>query len=388
MLVACLLALALSLQISCSTRSGLFRRCIPRTTSNASPHPAENDENPNLDFKMTCLELSREIKALAMSQLGLSGSASNINYSDYEILNWPQFVPFHFKNWDEQAVEDLRAALPSLLFKPFTSARRRGSTPSDASMEFRIMNRRKLLDKLVILFNQQTGLRVGRVPWCQYHLKNWPVGVGLRADRWNASEVLAVYRHIDRIRFVKIIGDEVRTITYTDGKYIAVDARHNPINPHDNRPRRRRLPNLRRRRSRNNYYSDQESEFVESESENDIVANSESSDSENENENVNSDSEAVQPETTHSSSSNHPTTHQCYNDDFDFGIDFDEEEAILDSAPSSAEKTIPESVTSPTEHVVVVTAVEDEDAELRQYDPNLDNFYETEFNDFLALFKQ
>lgn len=364
MLVACLLVLTFSLQISCSTRSGFVRQCSPRTTSNSSPNII-TASSPDSGFKALCLELNKEIKEFAMNQLGLEGSYSYVNFSDYEIKNWPDFVPFHCKNWDEQAVKDLRVALPNLIFKPRPFSGRKPFA-SDNSMEFRTMNRRKLLDKLVVLFNNQTGLGIKRVPWVQYHLRDWPLGVSFRADHWRSPEVLALSRHLDRIKFVKIEGNERRTVTYTDGTCAEIRGQNHQAYLLDGQPR---PLNRRKRASRRRHVSTDESDFESSDSEMELAS---------------SDSESVQHETTapdSSHNSNRNVDNLIEDDSEDFGIISEEDELITGVA---SETPIED------KEVGIVKFGSSEcytDELLRDYDPNMDTFFDPEIESFLNVSK-
>lgn len=191
------------------------RQCSPRTITNLSPSPVvpdERDSTEREEIKLACIELTREIKNFAAEQLGLSPTAS-INLSEYEIENWPEFVPAHYRNWDRKALEELQAVLPSLLFRKRTS--RRSTNFIDDN---RKKSRRELLDRLVESFREQTGSNASRISWTQYNLIGWPAGVSLRFDRLTCAEVLAVWRHFDSIKFVPLgRGDEKRKVIYSDG---------------------------------------------------------------------------------------------------------------------------------------------------------------------------
>ena len=366
MLVACLLVL-LSV-ISCSTRSGLVRRCSPQTISNSSTislsSTIEYEEDNNNSFKTLCLSLSQDIKRFAMNQLGLVGSHSCINFSDYNIENWPVFVPFHCKNWDEQAVKDLRTALPTLIFKPkiFIGTRPKAS---DNSMEFRIMNCRKLLDKMIELFNEQTGLKVRRVPWSQYHLRGWPVGVSVRADRWTSPEVLAIYRHLDRIKFVQIIGNRIRNVTFTDGTTANVDDLNQSIA-------------VKNRRKRKAHHSDDESE-QESTHENQNISENRDNSSNSEVNQHSQDENALEEEYHNTN-----TTNELEDDDEDdLDIIVEEDELIQganssDSSPTLRAASAETDTLSDFDNFMIES--------LKDYNPDLDSFYDAEIsNSFSKL---
>jgi hypothetical protein len=74
--------------------------------------------------------------------------------------------------------------------------------------------------KLLELFNEQTGLNTKVIKWAFYHLINWPIGVSLHLNHLRAIEVLTVFRHLDRIKFVKVLDGEIRTATFTDGTVV------------------------------------------------------------------------------------------------------------------------------------------------------------------------
>jgi hypothetical protein len=83
-----------------------------------------------------------------------------------------------------------------------------------------MINRHKLSVKLLELFNEKTGLNTKVIKWAFYHLINWPIGVSLHLNHLRAIEVLTVFRHLDRIKFVKVLDGEIRTATFTDGTVV------------------------------------------------------------------------------------------------------------------------------------------------------------------------
>lgn len=165
-------------------------------------------------FHQRCLNLSNEIKDFAMKQLGLEGKRKQINYSDYNITNWPVLVPFRFKYWDEQAVADLRAALPTMIF-----VKRLGTEYLFSSDRYaRDKNRRLILDMFLESFRKQTQKYTSSyIKWSQYHLKGWPRNVKLESSYWNCYEIMTLYRQLDNIKFVPVLPGQARVITYSDG---------------------------------------------------------------------------------------------------------------------------------------------------------------------------
>lgn len=220
--------LIFSLQISCTLRPIYVRKCknyINNEISSTLPLPSiESFPSTQIEFKAHCPEactgLRHDIIALAKRQLRLGGSISSFDFDNYEIDNWPDFVPFCIRLWDKQAYDDLRSALPSLIFKPKKPVITKRSGNIKVFIPNRMINRSKLADKLLELFNEQTYSRSQFIKWSSYHLINWPVGVSLHMNHFSAIEVLAVYRHLDRIRFVKVAKGETRTVTYTDGTVV------------------------------------------------------------------------------------------------------------------------------------------------------------------------
>ena len=189
-----------------SHESNSQRRCSPRTSTRSSPRYTETFEEGNTVTRQAFFELYRDIKVMAIQQLRLR--SNKITLEDWEIENWPRFVPYHPKNWDQQAFRAVMAVQHQLKFKHKTAL-----SPVDDS---RTVRRRQLLDEIVAIFNAQTGKAGKRVEWTRYHLEGWPRGVSLRSDRFNSSEILKLSRCLHKIKFIPIVGNERRRISYID----------------------------------------------------------------------------------------------------------------------------------------------------------------------------
>ena len=144
-----------------SHESNFQRRCSPRTSTRSSPQHTETFEEGNTVTRQVFFELYRDIKVMAIQQLRLR--SNKITLEDWEIENWPRFVPYHPKNWDQQAFRAVKAVQHQLKFKHKTAL-----SPVDDS---RTVRRRRLLDEIVAIFNAQTGMTGKRVEWTRYHLE-------------------------------------------------------------------------------------------------------------------------------------------------------------------------------------------------------------------------
>lgn len=266
--------LIFSLQISCSLRSVLVRKCKNRIGTEIHSNLSSREDYPaaQIEFEAYCPEacskLRQEIITLAKGQLGLGGSLSLFDFDNYEIENWPEFVPFSIRLWDRQAYQDLKSALPNLIFKPKQLIVTRRSRNTKIFISNRMINRSKLAAKLLDLFNEQTNSRSKCIKWQLYNIINWPVGVSLHMNHFSAIEVLTVFRHLDRIRFVKVAEGETRTVTYADGTVL------NAENLENWRLKYNRNRNIKRKRD------ESETETDESESKGSVAEKSESKDSE------------------------------------------------------------------------------------------------------------
>lgn len=169
-------------------------------------------------FKKACIELTRKIKAAAIEQLGLTCLVSDFNFTDYYIKNWPELVPYRFVNWDQQAFDDLQELLPVLKFE-LKPAHLRNLPNCETMKEYR----RTLLDHLVRIFNEQTGLASSRVKWVEWNMVGWPADTNLDMSRLNCSEILTIWRNIDSIRFVALKEGETRYVKFTDGLVMYFD---------------------------------------------------------------------------------------------------------------------------------------------------------------------
>lgn len=216
-----ILFLIFSLQSFCALQPVYVRKCKNHINNEISSTLPSIEA---IEFKAHCPEactgLRHEIIALAKRQLRLGGSTSFFDFDNYEIENWPEFVPSCIRLWDKKAYDDLRSALPSLIFKPKSPVITKRSGNTKVFIPNRMINRSKLSVKLLESFNEQTNSRSQIIKWLSYHIINWPVGVSLHVNHFSAIEVLTVYRHLDRIRFVKVAKGETRTVTYTDGTVV------------------------------------------------------------------------------------------------------------------------------------------------------------------------
>ena len=219
-----LLLLLFSQQILCSQRFNPVGKGRKQTEiSNPSERVVEDSWShvSKIDFKAycpkACLALKNLINLHAKNQLGLDERSTKFDFNHYKIENWPEFVPLIPSLWDEKAYNDIKEALPTLVFKPKEPVITRRSSNEKVLVRNRIINRSKLASKLLNLFNEQTRKNSPFIQWRYYHLIDWPVGVSLHVNHLSAIEVLVVSRHLDRIKFVKVLQGETRTVTFTDG---------------------------------------------------------------------------------------------------------------------------------------------------------------------------
>lgn len=195
---------------SASNNGALLPRCKPNP-----PNLEDDDSISRASFDRKCSNLNNEIKDFAMNQLGLKGNRSEFHFTNYNITNWPKFVPMRYINWDEQALVDLKAALPTMIFV------KRLDTEILKSSKYYTMarekNRRMLLDMFLESFRRQTQIKnTSYIMWSRYHLIGWPPNVKQQPDRWNGSEMLVLYRNLDNIKFEPILRGQKPTVSYAD----------------------------------------------------------------------------------------------------------------------------------------------------------------------------
>lgn len=154
-----------------------------------------------------CKEMNARVRSIAGNQLK-TNSGKELNH--YEIENWPPFISLKFEHWDQQALAELEAVLPTLIFK-------RKQTNSGVSN--RKTNKIKLSALLLEKFQLQQGIKRGItiIPWQRYHVHGWPRDVPVYCNFWSEREILFIYRNIQIISWQPVLPDEIRTVFYSDG---------------------------------------------------------------------------------------------------------------------------------------------------------------------------
>lgn len=159
---------------------------------------------------------------MAASQLKLK-SSSDINFTDYKIKNWPEFVSVSYRKWIPETIKLTRKAVPDLQFirkQQDTAESRSKNKESCNVLTDRIGKRRKLLNRLVQKFQDQVSSIRKKVLWSSIHITGWPVGIHLRADRWNVHQVFEISKAFDHIKFSLIKPGEKPTVTFSDGSKV------------------------------------------------------------------------------------------------------------------------------------------------------------------------
>lgn len=185
----------------------------PRSVLKAPPAESEVDMLDEREFKEACNKLACEIRNCAIQQLNLD-TTHWLNLAEYEIENWPLFVSVHPKGWDRQAYKDLRAALPSMIFKEAQITTNSNTFAENNSKKAK----EKLSEKILKIFQEQTGSKSTAVKYSFYNIVGWPVGIDRRVDTMTFPEILAVSRALDSIKILPIgENDQTRYIIYSDG---------------------------------------------------------------------------------------------------------------------------------------------------------------------------
>lgn len=163
-----------------------------------------------VNHRIKCQEMDTLIKSIASKQLK---SPLNDHLSYYEIQNWPQFCSLNFKHWDQQALDDIKAALPTLIFKESDRINARKDS-------FRAVkeNRTKMSVVLLNHFRAQVENQdIPHIPWSQCHVLGWPPGVSIYCSYWKATDMQAIYRNLRLISWQKVQAGEIWTVFYSDG---------------------------------------------------------------------------------------------------------------------------------------------------------------------------
>lgn len=160
--------------------------------------------------------LLKKIKALAKAQQNISDNSNfKFKFSDYNIINWPRFVSFQNSYWDERTINEIQAS--NLIF-----IKRADNTNILSSHKDEIKSQHKTFIKNLLYekFKLQTRSPFNTIKWLEFHLMGWPIGVTNNftyTEDFNQNELRAIYLGIEEIKFVPILNNQVRSITYTDG---------------------------------------------------------------------------------------------------------------------------------------------------------------------------
>ena len=193
------------------------------TYSSSSKHEIEINESDysflslvSEDFYLFKLraELKREICQFIATQKKIK-NFNGAFYKKFDVENWPKSVPFHSNTWDQQKINDIRAALPGMIFTEKSSCEKKSSNSTYYSI-----SAGPLIKTLTQIYRRQIGDKSPKIQWTKCHLKGWPKGVISCQSKnrvWTKTEVLEISRCLDKICFIPMLKGEIRTVTYIDG---------------------------------------------------------------------------------------------------------------------------------------------------------------------------
>lgn len=140
--------------------------------------------------------LELEIKSVAALKLGIDSSLdSYLDLSNFEIENWPPFIPPYSEYWDNRSLIDLKEKMALFSFKKLPKTARRYSLIDQYKSS--------ILDLLLERLNTQTDehVKFDSIPWNSYNLSGWPSCVSIFHDLWGFTEFLNIHRQLNDIEF-------------------------------------------------------------------------------------------------------------------------------------------------------------------------------------------
>jgi hypothetical protein len=211
---------SLSSKKSTRSKSKTLSSSRIKTLSNST---VRSESSRSLSLLDRARQVNEDIKEFARLQLNLP-PLSVVDFTNYKIENWPEFVSRSPRCWDGPIISELQTVLPTFKFVPISK-----KIISEFDSEHgKKLCRRKVLDLLLAEFNSQTGESSSRISWQKYHVHCWPLNVNSRPDRWNWSEIRSIYRNLKSIKFYPVEGNEARTITYSNGECNIVGPNSDP----------------------------------------------------------------------------------------------------------------------------------------------------------------
>lgn len=197
--------------VFCSSSSSNLAGSAQNLTSKESREFTGEEELNKTKLLESRIQLTAEISKEAEKQ------GMVLYRKRFEIQNWPEFIPRNRSYWDVEALETIREALPTFIFKKTEkvttnpdSCRRRNENTLDRVKLVKLLRER--------YFEQVTDTgRKKAMNWSKYHIKGWPINVHFDSSRWSCVDVMNIYRQLKKIQFIPIKPGENRSITYSDG---------------------------------------------------------------------------------------------------------------------------------------------------------------------------
>lgn len=166
-------------------------------------------------------QLVTELRDLAKKQFG-----PLVTFCELEIINWPDNVrlPTHCSHW---SIEDMKAI--NEVKETFTFKYQRNTKSKSYQNQ---KSKKDLKARFVRKSNELIGETCYEcIKFSEIHIHGWPVGVGIRPDKWNLKEVQILEDSFDQIVFtMKQRKEEKTVVTDVNGNVLNFDSNMFGIN--------------------------------------------------------------------------------------------------------------------------------------------------------------